>query len=124
MSKQSGKAKPCTCRSYNSGEGSTPEVVLPRPAFMPDGERLNGVPVDACIADVVLSLWYEGVQTLGSCCGHNKRPPSLVLGQGERDYDGIRALIARKDSRTWDLRQWQLVTVSKPQLDKENPSET
>lgn len=99
------------CKSYNWDIGETPEVILPRPDWMQDGERVNGVPVDACIADVVEHLWDKGVITLNSCCGHGREIPSLVLGQGEADYKKIEEFIADKDSRTFKLLQWKLVQV-------------
>lgn len=100
------------CYSYNKGVGELREVVLQRPDWLPDGERLNGVPVDACIADVVQHLWDNGIHTLGSCCEHGKANPSLVLSQSEDNYELIQSLIAEKDSRSWSLKQWQLVDVS------------
>jgi hypothetical protein len=102
----------CDCRSYNKATGTVPEVVLKRPDWLPDGQRINGVPVDACIADTVQYLWDSGVVTMGSCCGHNKECPSLVLGNGERDYKHIFDLLAEYDSRKWQLLQWQLVEVN------------
>lgn len=97
------------CKSYNKQYGEVEEVVLPRPSFLPDGERVNGVPVDACIADVVTHLWQNDIVTLGSCCGHGKEAPSLILAQGERNYEDIERLINELDSRHWSLKQWQLV---------------
>ncbi len=35
--------------------------------------------LDACIADEVISLLNSGVRTTGSCCGHNKTIPSIVV---------------------------------------------
>ena len=35
--------------------------------------------VDACIADEVIFLLNTGVKTVGSCCGHNKTIPSIVV---------------------------------------------
>lgn len=103
----------CKCKSYNGDFGTTPEVVLPRPAWMPDGERINGVPVDACIAEVVKHLWANGVVTLSSCCGHNRHygPPSLVLGGSESNISRVRQLIADKDSRNFELSQWKRVIL-------------
>lgn len=103
----------CDCRSYNAQVGIIPEVVLPRPDWLPVGERENGVPVDACIAPVIQRLWDEGVQTLSSCCGHNGRvgPRVLVLAGGV-DAEQVRGKLARIDpGRQWQLLQWQLRKV-------------
>lgn len=112
----------CNCASYNNPErvrhttsGPVPEVVLtPSPEL---GIERTTVCVDACIATVVQHLWSCGVVTLGSCCGHGRERPSLVLGDHE-DFEIARACIAEvipmnrwvADEYGWDLSQWQLVT--------------
>lgn len=105
--------KTCSCRSYNAQIGDVPEVILPRPGFLPEGERVNGVPVDACISPVIEYLWSKGVSTLSSCCGHNGKlgSPSIVLGGAEENYSQIRELIAEIDPRHFDLSQWRRVVV-------------
>lgn len=103
----------CNCKSYNAQVGETEEVVLPRPDWLPEGERRNGVPVDACIAELVKHLWANGVITLSSCCGHNGLfgRPSLVLGESVDNYSQVRQLIKEKDSRLFELSQWKRVIV-------------
>jgi len=103
----------CDCLSHNAQVGSVPERVLERPAWLPAGERPNGVPVDACIADTIQALWDEGVETLSSCCGHNGvfGPPTLVLADGV-DADRVRSTLATLDPRVWRLQQWQLIEVA------------
>jgi hypothetical protein len=103
----------CDCHSYNGDFGATPEEILPRPDWMPDGQRVNGVPVDYCIAPVIKHLWANGVVTLSSCCGHNGRFgfPSIVLGESESNVSRIRQLIADKDSRTFEITQWKRVIL-------------
>lgn len=102
----------CDCKSYNSEVGSIPEVILPRPGWLPDGVRVNGVPVDACIATTVAKLWERGILTASSCCGHNGLlgNPSLVLGENVDPVEAAKVLM-EIDSRQWDLKQWQLVTL-------------
>ncbi|MCX6822281.1 MAG: hypothetical protein NTW30_05910 [Candidatus Aenigmarchaeota archaeon] len=34
--------------------------------------------VDGCIRDMVYLLNFNGIQTSGSCCGHNRYPLSIV----------------------------------------------
>lgn len=111
----------CNCASYNNPErirptvsGGVPEVVLTPPAEL--GIERETVCVDACIATVVQHLWSCGIVTLGSCCGHGRERPSLVLGQHE-DFESARACIAEviptgrwvADEYGWDLSQWRLV---------------
>lgn len=102
------------CKSYNKQIGEIPEVVLPRPAFLRDGERVNGVPVDACLAKVIQHLWDHNVVTLNSCCGHGGQvddKPSIILGQAEYKLETIRKLIAEVDDRDFKLLQWKLIEV-------------
>jgi len=35
--------------------------------------------VDSCIADAVQRLNDAGIHTLGSCCGHAKVPPNVIV---------------------------------------------
>lgn len=103
----------CNCASYNNPEkvrptvsGPVSEVVLTPPPEL--GIERETVCVDACIATVVQHLWSCGVVTLGSCCGHGRERPGLVLGQHE-DMAVARACISGVDDRAWDLSQWRLV---------------
>ena len=97
------------CHSYNHQIGEVPEVALDPPSW---SERIRPIMVDACIAPTVVALWAAGHITLGSCCGHGRKKPSLVLDNGERDYAGVRAVIAMGDHRAFDLLQWQLVEIT------------
>ena len=111
----------CDCRSYNMDAPSpaeSTEVPLAPPHWlqqMRDHDRPERpVMVDRCIARSVQALWDAGHVTLGSCCGHNGRVnqrPSLVLGNDERDYRAIRAVLASVDDREWELMQWRITEV-------------
>ena len=39
-------------------------------------------PVDRCIAPFVAALRLAGFATVGSCCGHGKGSPSVLLADG------------------------------------------
>lgn len=103
----------CNCKSYNAQIGEVPEVILKRPDWLPEGERLNGVPVDACIAETIEHLWLNNVVTLGSCCGHNGRVGnmSIILGESE-NVERAYEILNLFDKRPFTLQQWQLVDVS------------
>lgn len=102
-----------TCHSYNGDFGSTPEVLLTMlTSIMPDGEReYKKVAIDACIAPVIQYLWDNDVYTGGSCCGHGKNNPSIVLEMGVENYSRVRELIKEKDERYFELTQWKRVIV-------------
>lgn len=107
------KPKQCDCHSYNGDFGSTPEVKLPMlVGIRASGEKIyKDVMIDACISSVIQHLWENGVGTSGSCCGHGNMPPSIVLTEGAENYSQIRAWIAEKDERWFELSQWKRVLV-------------
>lgn len=96
----------CACPVLACERCGCHETVLPRPDWLPQGERVNGVPVDACIADRVLALWSAGLHTRGSCCGHGKCAPSIVIPEAVPAEPYVRLL-----GPDWTIYQWQLVPV-------------
>lgn len=38
--------------------------------------------IDQCIANIVAALNAAGIETVASCCGHGKRPGSILLEDG------------------------------------------
>jgi hypothetical protein len=98
----------CNCKSYNKGGGIDEEVVCYPPKHLGIGR--DSVCVDFCIAKVVIHLWGKGVVTLNSCCGHNKRSPSVVLGNNItiEEAKKVKEFIAEVDSREWDVLSWVL----------------
>lgn len=98
----------CNCQSYNMGGGEVPEVVLrPQDPALTGGKE--SVCVDACIADVIQSLWGKGLATLGCCCGHGSRTPDVVIPE-HSDPGAYLSAIAEIDSREWNVLRWKLVT--------------
>lgn len=85
------------------------DLVVDAPSWLRREGRYT-VCLDGCIADVVVALWERGVVTLGSCCGHGKQRPSLVLEESQ-DPDLIGCYLRDVDDRDWCLMQWKLVEV-------------
>ncbi len=109
----------CNCRSYNWDIGERPEIALTPPPRIAGTRARPDAPimVDACIADAVQALWDAGHFTLGSCCGHGRQRPSLVLGDDYREPDRARevaAVLAAVDGREWDLLVWRIVDALSP----------
>jgi len=56
--------------------------------YVPSDRSHNGegywkdLPVDACIAPIIIALNGAGVLTAGSCCGHGEKPGSIALQDG------------------------------------------
>ena len=44
--------------------------------------RFDFKPIDACIADIVECLNFNGIYTTQSCCGHGKTDGSIMLLDG------------------------------------------
>jgi hypothetical protein len=93
----------CKCKSYNKQTGEVPEVVLDAP----DWSRKESICIDACIADVIKELWDKGITTGGSCCGHNKENPSVIVWENE-DVNEAFSVISKVDSRSWTVLRWEL----------------
>jgi len=98
--------KKCDCRSYNLTVGSTPEVILMPPDW--SDKQDVGICVDACIADVVQEIWRIGLITLGSCCGHNRYSPSIIIPE-DCDIYTYFDVIEGLDNRKWSVQRWENV---------------
>lgn len=58
------------------------------PMYLPT-EHGNGWklrPVDRCIAPLVAALRSAGYETVGSCCGHGKFSPAVLLADGREVF--------------------------------------
>ena len=64
--------------------GTTTVIEMTIPAHISHtGEaRKKMAGIDSCIAPIVKALNDGGVPTIASCCGHNNRPGSIILGDG------------------------------------------
>lgn len=98
----------CNCRSYNLGLGETPERVVELPSFA--GGEFETVCIDECIADVILELWNRELFTLGSCCGHNLKNPSIVIPNVD-NAEEYKTALREIDSREFTVHQWKLCEV-------------
>jgi len=66
------KKSKCNCISNNRPDkgGTEKSVYMEFPKSF-NYEDKQGVLIDPCIADIIQELWDNGVETGGSCCGHN-----------------------------------------------------
>lgn len=82
----------CNCVSYN----------LPEPYQMDDPVIINGISVDACIADTMRAVWNAGISTGYCCCGHGRQDPSIIIAHvGDVEY--TRKVIEAVDNRRWQI---------------------
>lgn len=67
----------CHCKNVDFGTYDN-QVSMKNPY----GKRKNGwISVDTCIATVIGYLWHNGIETLNSCCGHKKLPPTVIVSE-------------------------------------------
>jgi len=109
----------CSCLSYNWDIGTVPNVMLPAPSW----SSQESICIDACIADAILALWDEGIQTGASCCGHGGFVPDWIDGavphgpevivMDNEDAELAARVLRRVDqSRHWKVLQWQLTMAA------------
>ena len=112
----------CDCKSYNQPEktGSIEEVIIdPRPYIT---GATKAVCVDACIATQILELWACGIETAGSCCGHNRTigPPSVFLVDPRLAAKAAKVLSSIDVDRDWQILCWSKSYIA-PEKTKETP---
>ena len=100
--------QPCLCKSYNNPEQR--QVVEEKILTYPFTGK--AVSIDDCIADTILFLWNKGIRTTGSCCGHNRDNPSVILEQDNATEDIVLAALQvirdSGDLRDWDILSWTM----------------
>ncbi|MCK4593796.1 hypothetical protein KAU45_04790 [bacterium] len=91
------------------------EKILPLPKFLAKyrPNNPNDVCIDIGIVDTIRHLWSHKIETLGSCSGHGKANPSIVVADeySIEEILKIRSLIKDVDAREWDIYQWQVVRI-------------
>ena len=85
-------------------------VLVEIPTASERGEHGRQRGIDGCIAPLIDALNQGGVATVASCCGHNKRPGSIVLADGRelrifRTFDPDRLLLQDIPSELDRLRR-------------------
>jgi hypothetical protein len=79
----SGEAR-CQCGPNVAMGSYDAQVVMLTPFRRGPLPQLVGI--DACIATEIAWLWLDGIETVASCCGHNKAPAiiSVIEDDAER----------------------------------------
>ena len=100
------KENTCLCVSYNQPKAwqNHPQRILTwHCGTTAEGEEVyKEIAVDECIADDILMLWENGIGTIGSCCGHNKLNPSVVITT-EKDWKKTKELLPNFEVCYWKL---------------------
>jgi len=96
----------CECISNNRPDtGGTEKSVYRKFPKSFNYEDKQGVFIDPCIADIIQELWNAGVETLGSCCGHNGSFgfPSVIIANKHQRELAKKVVDDRMTVWYWDL---------------------
>lgn len=90
------------CRCVNVEVGTFTRTVL-----MEDPFKRKVVGIDLCIATEVAELWWRGIETMASCCGHGKFPPNVCVAP---EFDDLMRELGFKlwDEESTVLKVWLL----------------
>lgn len=100
--------KKCNCASYNWRKGRDPQVTVDLPTWVATEKQNRTVCIDRCIEPVIQYLWSKHINTLSSCCGHNKANPSIVVGTST-DIKKVFKVLAEVDGRDWIVSRWERI---------------
>ena len=69
--------------------------------------------VDKSISKTIQHLWEHNIYTKGSCSGHGKENPNIVVENDmcPENAEIIKKLIAEIDGRQWDILSWKLTKL-------------
>lgn len=72
----------CHCEDVSFGSYDNQVIMTsPFPQYDCLGEKKknDSVSIDTCIATMIGWLWHQGVDTINSCCGHQKANPHVIV---------------------------------------------
>jgi len=98
----------CISNSRPSLGGTELALVIQNP-FSP---TLKTVCIDSCIAPIIQELWDAGVETGGSCCGHNGKISlfkSVVISNKKQAVLAKRIVGERMEVLFWDLVEQEMI---------------
>ncbi len=70
----------CSCKDIKMGSYTRQASML-----MKRGKWEKRVGIDVCLVQEIAELWYKGIETIESCCGHNVAP-SYIAVVNEYEY--------------------------------------
>ena len=71
--------------------------------------------IDSCIVDDIKKLWEQGIKTVGSCCGHGKINPTVIIDTKEDEKQMIELGYSRSE---WPLykNKWYVFKLKNTNL--------
>jgi hypothetical protein len=73
------------CDCIKVSFGSYDNIKALKNPFYPDNSAYEIIGIDNCIADEIEFLWGENIQTIASCCGHNKINGDIAVIEEDAD---------------------------------------
>jgi len=71
----------CNCKNVELQSYSN-QTILQYPDWFVSEKRIRVAGIDNCILAEITYLWSLGIQTLESCCGHNKVQGYICVAEG------------------------------------------
>jgi hypothetical protein len=78
--------------------------------------------IDPCMRDTIKFLQSQGLETLGSCCGHEKYPRTVIVRQNGLIFDYFTATIINRKKRFYKRDAQGIFFI--PELLVLNPQQT
>ena len=97
------------------GDCEQVDVIIPASHSSTGKDKPKTVPIDSCIAPIVIALNEAGVPTLASCCGHERGAGSimlvdgreLVVAQSREDANTMIGAVFAKNGWVWKDNGWK-----------------
>ena len=91
----------------------THQATLILPINIDADKEQRSISADKCMVKVLTYLWKNNIETKSHCCGHGKRPPSIVVNEvyGDDEIEKICKIIKEVDSRDFEIYQWKIALV-------------
>ena len=84
------------CKCKNIKIGSYDRQTSMKDPFNTRNRNGGWVCVDTCLVQEIAELWYQGIKTVESCCGHNKTKGYIMVLR--EDYDRMIGLGYKPDN--------------------------
>ncbi len=68
----------CKCKNIEFGTYKN-TTVLEYPKWFKSKKKIRTANIDNCILKEIKFLWSQGIQTIESCCGHNKKQGYICI---------------------------------------------
>jgi hypothetical protein len=92
------------CQCKNVSIGSYDRQVSMKDPFNSRKRHDGWVCIDVCICQQIAELWYQGIKTVESCCGHNINQGYIMVYK--EDFDKMIKL-GYKENKEWNSKNYK-----------------